>query len=139
MIVLDTNVISALMRPVENPNVVEWLDRQEATDVWTTSVSIYEIRFGLLRLNAGRRRTDLTTLFETFIDKLLPGKVLPFDRQAAEIAATDSVVLRARGRTISIPDAQIGAIARSQGATLATRNVKDFEDLDISLINPWKN
>lgn len=137
MIVLDTNVVSALMRPAENPGVVAWLNRQRTEQVWISSISVYEIRYGLLLMQAGRRRVDLFAAFETFSRKAVGDRFLSFDEKAAESAAKVSAALKMQGRNIGVPDAQIAGIALSRRAAIATRNLRDFDDLDIPLIDPW--
>jgi predicted nucleic acid-binding protein len=137
MMVLDTNVISALMLPHMNEKVVAWLDRQ-TTDIWTTSVSILETRSGILMLPTGKRRQAMTDAFEELIGSTLRTRILPFDLASAEAAAFISANRIAIGINKETLDTQIAGIVVARGATLATRNVKDFEDLDIPLINPWQ-
>ena len=137
MIVLDTNVVSALMRPEENPAVVQWLNAQSRQSVWTTATTILEIRYGLLILPLGRRREGLVARFDRVLDGSLEGRVLKFDRRSAERAAEISARRRTVGRTVDAHDTQIAGIVMSRNAKLATRNVKDFDDLDIALVNPW--
>ncbi|MEP9397832.1 type II toxin-antitoxin system VapC family toxin [Mesorhizobium sp. KR2-14] len=137
MIVLDTNVISALMRPAVNPEVVSWLDRESSSAIWITAISVLEIRSGLLLLPDGRRKSDLLERFDLFLDDAIAGRVLPFDRNAAEAASSLSARRIAIGRNIDALDTQIAGVAISRRAALATRNVKDFNDIDVPLINPW--
>ena len=139
MIVLDTNVISSLMRPEENPVVVQWLDGQPKRSVWTTATTILEVRYGLLILPAGRRRESLVARFDHVLDDSLEGRVLKFDRLSAERAAEISARRRTVGRTVDAHDTQIAGIVMSRNATLATRNVRDFDDLDMPLVNPWED
>jgi toxin FitB len=137
MVILDTNVISALMRPRENPEVRAWLDTVPRTLVWTTAISVLEIRFGLLIMADGRRRSDLTVQFDGLLQRQLRAKMAPFDRSAAEHAAKVSASKRLAGRRMETADAQIAGIALSLGAAVATRNAKDFSDLGLELIDPW--
>lgn len=137
MIVLDTNVVSALMRPAENRVVIDWLDRQPRDDVWTTAISLYEVRYGLWLMHPGRRRDTLTAAFQRISDDVVNGHILPFDEEAAERSAAISAKLRRTGRDIGIPDAQIAGIALARRAALATRNTRHFHDLDITLVDPW--
>jgi len=137
MIVLDTNVVSALMRPDMNPAINSWLDRQEPSAIWTTAVSVLEVRSGILLLSDGRRKTGLLDSFDSFLRTIIVSRILPFDRNAAEAAATISARRIAVGRNIDRMDTQIAGIVVSRHAAFATRNVKDFSDLDIPLLNPW--
>ncbi len=137
MIVLDTNVVSAIMRPEQNPTVTKWLDRQPAETVWITVITVLEIRYGLLILPEGRRRSALTTAFDHIADGLLAGRVVPFDREAAARSAEIAAHRRLNGRAVAPNDTQIAGIVMARRATLATRNVKDFDDLDIALVDPW--
>ena len=139
MIVLDTNVISALMRPEENPVVVQWLNGQPTRSVWTTATTVLEVRYGLLILPAGRRREGLVARFDHVLDNSLEGRVLKFDRLSAERAAEVSARRRTVGSTVATHDTQIAGIVMSRNATLATRNLRDFDDLDIALVNPWED
>lgn len=136
MIVLDTNVVSELMRPLPPPRLLAWLERYPSEDQYTTAVTVAEIRYGIARLPEGRRRETLhqaaTEVFGAF-----PGAVLPFDVHAAG-AYADVVAHRdSLGRPIDALDAQIAAICRVHAATLATRNVKDFADAGVALVDPW--
>lgn len=137
MIVLDTNVISALMQPAMNPAIIDWLDRQTPTAIWITAVSVLEIRSGLLLLPEGKRRKGLLERFDRLLSDAIEGRVLAFDRNAAEAASVLSARRIAVGRNIDATDTQIAGIVISRRAILATRNIKDFSDLDIPLINPW--
>jgi len=136
VIVLDTNVLSELMRATPAPAVVAWLADQAALELCTTAVSVAEIRYGLARLPRGKRKTQLSRdadeVFRAFADQ-----VLPFDANAAH-AYPEVVSERDRaGLPISGFDAQIAAICRHQGATLATRNTEDFAGLRLDLADPW--
>jgi predicted nucleic acid-binding protein len=136
MIILDTNVLSALMRQVPDQNVVTWLDRQPRTSVWTTSVTVLEVRFGLQILAAGRRRTLLTEAFEELLARI-GQRVLTFDVAAAQQASDLMAARHKRGRPVDLRDTMIAGIALAQHATLATRNTVHFEDAAIPLVNPW--
>ena len=136
MIILDTNVLSALMRPVPESQVVTWLDGQPPTSVWTTSVTVLEVRFGMQILAAGKRRTLLTEAFQKLLEKI-GQRVLTFDVVAAQ-QATDLMAARhKKGRPVDLRDTMIAGIALAQHATLATRNTVYFEDTSIPLVNPW--
>ncbi len=138
MIVLDTNVISELLTRSPNPAVVGWLAAQHPSSVFTTAVTEAEILYGLRLLPEGRRRCDLETAILPIFSEDLAGRVLPFDRDAADLYATIATNRRGVGRPISQFDAQIGAIALSRGAWLATRNAADFDGIGLSIVNPWK-
>ena len=135
MIILDTNVIAALMR--RDAPIVDWLDTQPRQSVWTSSVSVYETRFGIEILAVGRRRRDLERTFEGFLREDIGGRVLPFDTPAAESAGRVAAERRRTGRTIEIRDVQIAGIVIARKATLATGNVRHFAGIRLSLIDPW--
>jgi toxin FitB len=137
MIILDTNVISALMRQPANPTVVEWLDRQPPESIWITAVTVFEVHFGLELLTRGRRRRQLEDAFARALDVHFERRVLPFEQNAARAAALIAARQRQGGRSIEIRDVQIAGIATARRATLATRNTRHFADLGITLIDPW--
>ena len=137
MIILDTNVLSELLTPTPSKIVIEWLAAQHPPSVFTTAVTEAEILYGLRLLPEGRRRRDLEAAISPIFDEDLSGRVLPFDRDAADLYATIATRRRSAGRPISQFDAQIAAIALSRGASVATRNVSDFEGAGVSIINPW--
>jgi predicted nucleic acid-binding protein len=136
VIILDTNVLSALMRQTPDHNVVGWLDRQPRTSVWTTSVTLFEIRFGLQILANGRRKTVLVGAFEELLSRL-GQRVLTFDVAAAGQASDLMAARHRKGRPVDLRDTMIAGIALAQHATLATRNVAHFEDASLALVNPW--
>jgi toxin FitB len=138
VILLDTNVLSALMRRDADPVVVTWLDGQPADSIWTTAVTVFEIRFGLEVLALGRRRRRLEDAFAKALNEDFEGRVLPFDQAAAEAAATISARQRRAGRPVEVRDVQIAGIAAARKASLATRNGRHFENLGIALIDPWE-
>lgn len=138
MIVLDTNVVAELVRQVPDPGVLAWLDDQPVSDAATTAITAAELRYGLARLPAGRRRRELTVAISAILNEDFRGRILPFDERAA-IRYADVVIARQRlGRPIGTADAQIAAICRDLGTSLATRNIADFEETGIALINPWQ-
>ncbi len=138
MILLDTNVVSELMRPAPEPKVLAWLDAQPPADVWISAVTVGEIRLGLALLPDGQRKKRLTGLAEAMFEEEFPTGCLPYDMPAAAEYAGIVAARTRRGRPISVEDAQIAAIARSSGLTLATRNTRDFSDIDdLPLVNPW--
>lgn len=136
MIILDTNVLSAFMRPDPDLKVADWLDRQPSASVWTTAVTIFEIEFGLQRMPQGKRREFRERKFQELVSQVLDGRVLSFDTKAAIAAGALSAALQAQGRTVEIRDVQIAGIARSRNAAVATGNVKHFE-LACEVHNPW--
>lgn len=139
MWILDTNVISELMRPIPEPRVMEWLGSWPGGSLFLTSVVEAELRYGLALLPAGRRRNDLTSALEDMLDQDFTDRILPFDRSAARAYAEIVSTRRKQGRPISHFDGQIAAIARSRDAGVATRNETDFLDCDIAVINPWRD
>lgn len=139
MIVLDTNVLSELMRAQAEPAVVDWLDRQEQESLAITAVTVSELFYGIARLPDGRRKTGLQEAALQMLDEEFAGRVLPFDEDAAVHYAALVSQREHAGRPISMADAQIAAICRHYAAALATRNSKDFEGVGIVLANPWLN
>jgi toxin FitB len=137
MIVLDTNVLSELLRPAPEPRVGDWLKDQPRTSLFTTTVTRGEILYGIRLLPAGKRRDGLWDATIKIFDLDLAGQVLIFDNVAADEFAQISASRRAAGRPITQFDALIAGVTRSRGAKLATRNVTDFEGCDIDVINPW--
>ena len=137
MIILDTNVLGALMRSVPDAAVVRWLDRQPAESVWVTSITLFETRFGLALLPSGRRRQRLESEFDRLLQEDLENRVLDFDSAAATEAASLAAARQKSGRPVDVRATQIGGIALARHATLATRNVRHFADLEISIVDPW--
>jgi toxin FitB len=139
MTLLDTNVVSELMRPAPEPRVVQWLDAQPAGEVWISAVTVGEIRLGIEMLPDGRRRTRLAALADAMFQEDFADRCLPYDGPAAAEYAAIVAVRTRLGRPMSVEDAQIASIARSAGLTLATRNTRDFSDIDrLPLVNPWE-
>ncbi len=138
MVILDTNVLSALMRQTPERHVVDWLDRQPRTSVWTSAVTVLEIRFGLQTLAAGRRRTLLTEAFDELLEKI-DQRVAAFDTAAAELSSDLMAARQKKGRPGNLRDTMIAGIVLAQHATLVTRNTAHFEDAKIPLVNPWMN
>ena len=138
MILLDTNVLSELMRPQPNADVVRWVDNQLTSTLFTNAITRAEIELGLALLSEGKRKQTLTVLARDMFDKF-PQRCLPFEEVAA---ARYGRIVASRikiGRPISVEDAQIASIALANGLRLATRNEKDFEEIDnLQLINPWQ-
>jgi toxin FitB len=138
VILLDTNVLSALMQHEPDHAVVAWLDEQPSESIWTTSITVFEVRMGLELLPEGRRRKRLEQEFDKLLDDDLDGRVQLFDRIAAEAAGTIAAERQRAGRAVEIRDVQIASITSVRKATLATRNIRHFEDLGIHLVNPWQ-
>jgi len=138
VILLDTNVLSELMRPMPDPNVVRWLDVWLKLDVWISAVTVAEIRLGISLLPAGKRKELLLDLAEQMFQEDFPGRCLPFDCEAAGEYALIVSERNRQGHPISVEDAQIAAIARTAGLALATRNTKDFLKItELKLVDPW--
>jgi predicted nucleic acid-binding protein len=138
MILLDTNVLSDLMRPAPTASVVSWVSSQPATMLYTTSITKAEILYGLLRLPAGRRREKLASAAAAMFDEDFQGRILPFGGEAAVHYAAIAADRYRAGRPISAFDAQIAAIARAAGADVATRNIDDYAGCGIRIIDPWQ-
>lgn len=137
MIVLDTNVLSELMREHADEGVLAWVGAQAAVSLFTTAVCEAEVFYGLRALPAGKRRRALEEAAEGLFGEF-EGRVLAFDSAAARVYAQLAVARRQAGRPITSADAQIAAIARSRGARLATRNGGDFEGCGLELCDPWR-
>ena len=137
MILLDTNIVSELLRKTPEPKVEAWLAAQEGSDVYLSAVTEAELRLGVAVMPAGRRRTALASMMDGILQEDFRAHILPFDSAAACAYAAIASDRRAAGRPISQFDCQIAAIARSNGAAVATRNVRDFEGCGIAVIDPW--
>lgn len=135
MIVLDTNVVSELMRPAPDPGVVAWVAAQGT--LWLTAVSEAELRLGVALMPSGARAAAVGAAVAAMLAEDFAGRILPFDGAAARAYAAICAERRAAGRPIAAFDAMIAGIARSAGATVATRNLRDFEGCGVALINPW--
>ena len=134
---LDSNVISELMRERPEPKVVQWADAQATGTLWSCSITLFELHFGLQRMTIGKKRDLLELRLEYFEAKILAGRVLDFDSGAARAAARYAAALEARGMPVDMRDAQIAGIVLRLKAKLATRNVKHFAELGALVINPW--
>jgi predicted nucleic acid-binding protein len=137
MIVLDTNVLSALMRQSPNNQIIDWLDKQPRSSIWTTSVTILEIRFGLQILPVGKRRSALIQAFDKALLEKIERRVAPFDTIAAQQAGDLMALRHKKGRVGELRDTMIAGIVLACHATLATRNISHFEDLSVPVVNPW--
>jgi toxin FitB len=138
MILLDTNVISELMGPAPEKQVADWLDGQSRSSIWTTAINVYEVRSGLFAMPPGKRRAMLEAKFEQLVQSALQGRILSFDSDSAGQAADLCADRRARGRPVDARDTMIAGIVLANHATLATRNVKHFEDIAKWVVNPWE-
>ena len=137
MIVLDTNVVSELMRLAPEPAVMTWFSGQDSAGLHLTAVSEAELRAGAAILPAGRRRDRLTAEIDAVIGEDFAGRVLPFDSVAARAYAAIAAARRSLGRPILEADCQIAAIARARDAAVATRNARDFAHCGITVVDPW--
>ena len=137
MILLDTNVLSALMRREPDPIVTAWLDQQVPEAVWTTSINVFEVEFGLAIMAAGCRRDELARGFSLLLRQDLAGRVADFDTASASAAAALAARRQQQGRPIEFRDTQIAGVALSRRARIATRDMRHFNDLDPAPIDPW--
>lgn len=137
MIVLDTNVLSALMRAEPDRAVVRWLDGLAPESIWTTSITLFEVQFGIDALSDGERKTALQNAFHQAVYVDMQGRILDFDAPAAAAAGTIAARQHALGRPVDMRDAQIAGIIAARRATLATRNVRHFADTGLALVDPW--
>lgn len=138
MIIVDTNVLSELMRHEPNPSVIEWVEAQPVTSLFTTTITQAEILYGIRLLPRGKRRSEIEEAVREMFHTDFSGRVLPFDEDSAQAYAEIAGTRRQEGRPISQFDAQIAAIAFSRNSTVATRNISDFEGCGLQLIDPWK-
>jgi toxin FitB len=136
MIILDTNVLSALMRRTPDEKAIKWLNKQPRTSIWTTSITVLEIRFGLQILPAGKRRSFLFQTFEVVLD-LIGERVALFDVDGAKQAGDLLAFRKKKGKPMDLRDAMIAGIVLARHATLATRNTSHFEGISVPVINPW--
>lgn len=138
MIVLDTNVVSEIMRPAPNPRVLNWLDHQPPQSIWITTVTLYELRYGLQSMPAGKKRTALLALLQHWLNEVVQHRIASFDEAAAQQAADLASALKLKGQPRDARDTMIAGIVVASRATLATRNTKHFDDIAKSVVNPWK-
>lgn len=137
MIILDTNVVSELLRPAPEQRVIDWLGTFDGREVYLTAITEAELRLGAAILPAGKRRDGLAMMINQIIGEDFASRILPFDSAAATAFAAIAANRRAIGRPIAHADCQIAAIAQASAAAVATRNTPDFTDCGIRLINPW--
>jgi toxin FitB len=139
MIVIDTNVLSELMKAKPDRGVLGWSRREPEKTLFTTAITMAEVLFGIQRLPIGRRRSELQEAAATTFDEDFENRILPFDEEAAEAYAIIVAERQRAGRPISLLDGQIAAIAVSRKADLATRNVSHFENCGAQIVNPWES
>ena len=139
MFVLDTNVVSEFMQAQPHPSVLHWLDNRLERDLFVTAVTQAEILTGIAIMPPGQRREGLAAAADRAFNGMFADRVLPFDRSAAHAYSGIAAGRRRAGRPISQADCQIAAIAAARGGTVVTRNVRDFEGIEIAVLNPWEN
>jgi predicted nucleic acid-binding protein len=137
VIILDTNIVSALMQQEPEPRVVAWLDGLPPESIWTTAITVFEVQFGLALLRPTRRRRQLEEAFALALEEDLGDRILPFDQSAARSAGAMAAKRQRAGRSMEIRDTLIAGIVVARKASLATRNRRHFEGLDLPLIDPW--
>ncbi|MEM9763302.1 MAG: type II toxin-antitoxin system VapC family toxin [Pseudomonadota bacterium] len=137
MVILDTSVVSELMRPTPAPRVAAWLAQQDGGQAYLTAITEAELRTAVAITPDGKRRDDLAQAIDAMLREDFRGRILPFDSAAAGAYATIAASRRAAGRPISLFDCQIAAIGRLHSAAVATRNARDFEGAGIEVIDPW--
>ena len=138
MIILDTNVVSALMRNLPEPYVARWLDRQSPSSIWTTSITVLEIQVGLRIMPAGKKQTFLSEGFEELM-KRIQHRVAVFGEESARLAADLTAERQKKGRVGEVRDTMIAGIVLTHRARLATRNTSHFDDIGAVVINPWNS
>ena len=136
-VLLDTNVVSELIRKAPDPAVEAWAANHALEELFFSAIGEAELRYGAAILPAGRRRVSLVSDIERMLSDAFDGRVLPFDSRAARAYADIAAMRRSAGRRVPPADCQIAAIARSRDMAVATRNVRDFDDIDIEIVNPW--
>lgn len=138
MILVDTNVISEMMKPTPLAKVVSWIDQQQAAHLFITTISIAEIAYGIRVLPEGSRRNALEEAFNKALSEAFKHRILPFEESAAHLYGKIMSRRKEMGRPLSILDGQIAAIARAHNLTIATRNIRDFVECELELINPFE-
>jgi toxin FitB len=136
MTILDTNVVSALMNDPPEDKVVAWLDSQARTSIWTTSITVFEVRSGLEIMPAGKRQSKLSEVFEEILDRL-GQRIAVFDDEAARLAANLTALRRKKGRVGELRDTMIAGIVLAREAAIATRNTAHFSDIPAVVVDPW--
>ena len=138
MIILDTNILSALMQTKVDVPVINWLNSVAVESIWITSITLFETHFGLALLPESKRRDTLTAQFEQVIETDLNSRVLLFDQEAANMAATLAANRKKTGEVVDMRDTFIAGIALARKSAIATRNTKHFQNLEVKVINPWE-
>lgn len=138
MLLLDTNLVSELMRPQPASRILNWVAAQPLSNISISTITLMEIRFGIALLAQGKRRTDLDTKFRQLLAQGFADRILSFDQAAADACAEIRATRQRMGRPIAAEDAMIAAIARAQGAAVVTRDVGGFDGCGVTLINPWQ-
>jgi len=138
MIVLDTNIVAEMMKDMPMPGVVDWLNEQEASTLFLTTITLGEIGYGLRVLPQGKRRRQLEEGFERIIAEGFSSRILTFDKASAHLYGEVMGRRKEIGRPLSVPDGQIASIARSKGFAVATRNVRDFLECGVDIVNPFE-
>ena len=139
MLVVDTPILSELIGPNPNKRVLDWFDANPASDMYVTTITEAEIRIGLAYIRDGARRRRMNALVERLFERFFTGRILAFDRPATRTLAEFAAIRRSIGRPLPFADGQIAAIARSHDMIVATRNVKDFDGLQLQIVNPWSD
>jgi toxin FitB len=137
MILLDTNIVSEMMKPLPNTKVVDWLNRQDSSALYLSTPTVAEVWFGIAALPVGKRRRALDTGFARLTAEEFEGRIWTFDTEAAAAYGRIMAKRRAKGRPLSVMDGQIAAIAKARNATVATRNVRDFAGCGVKVANPF--
>ena len=137
MIILDTNVVSELMRSAPSSQFLRWLAKEPSLGLFTTAITQAEVLYGIALLPKGKRRAALESAAEGMFEEDFAGRVLPFDGDAARVFPQVAAARQAAGRPVTQFDAQIAAIARSRGAAISTRNTADFEGIGVAVLDPW--
>lgn len=137
MIILDTNIISEMMKNIPSPSVMSWIDQQQITQLFITSITIAEIYYGLRAIPETARQEKLQNAFEKAIQNAFKYRTLSFDDNAAHHYGNLMSQRKRTGRPLSILDGQIAAIALAENATIATRNTRDFNNCGLDVINPF--
>ncbi len=138
MILLDTNVLSAMMQAAPDETVARWLDQQPRESIWITTITVMEIRAGLQAMPVSRKRNALANALAVLLGEKIQGRIAVFDMAAAEEAAALMARRKLKGRPVDSRDTMIAGIAQASRATLVTRNTSHFSDLSVPVVNPWQ-
>ena len=138
MILLDTNVLSAMMQVVPDEIITKWLDQQPRESIWITTITVMEIQAGLQAMPVSKKRNALANALAVLLSEKIQGRIAAFDISAAEEAAALMAKRKLKGRPVDSRDTMIAGIAQASRATLATRNTSHFSDLSVPVVNPWQ-